>query len=39
MEYIEKLADKHQTSRSHEIEVAVLLRYLNDEDRLPETKR
>jgi hypothetical protein len=29
MKFIEALADKHKTSRSHEIEVAVLLRYLN----------
>lgn len=30
MQYIEELANKHQTSRSHEIIVSVLLRYLND---------
>ena len=31
MEYIEKLARAHKTSRSYEIGVCVLLRYLNDE--------
>ena len=31
MEYIEKVARAHKTSRSYEIGVCVLLRYLNDE--------